>query len=361
MKGAVDMIVDLHCDTLMKLIDVPEGGDLYQNVWNVDIQKLQKSKYLLQDFAIFVDLKEHEDVYQRYLDMKSVFNEQVKKYASCVSHVRTYQDIATCRKEGRIAAMLSLEEGGVYAGSMERLEQGFRDGIRLITLTWNYPNELAWPNGMEGEDKGLTSRGWEFVDWMQSHGMIVDTSHLNDQGTKELLLHAKRPIMASHSNARALKDHPRNLPDELLRLYGEKGGLIGLNFSRNFVGSEPITARDGINNPRMIFAPVSEAEYHDIAVGKRPYPDNELTEPLVVSKAIDIARHARYMADIAGIETIALGTDFDGIQPFLEVHDASEMDKLISAFVEVGFTETEIEYICEKNALRFLKDTLPVA
>ena len=355
------MIIDLHCDTLMKLLDVPAGGDLYRNCWNIDIEKLQHSGYLMQDFAIFVDLQEHPDAYARYTEMKRVFTEQVTKYADHIRQVRSYEDIESCRKDGVIGALLSIEEGGVLGGDMDRLQAAYDDGVRLITLTWNYPNELAYPNGMEGKDKGLTARGWEFVEWMQAHGVIVDTSHLNDQGTRELLERTERPIMASHSNARSIKEHTRNLPDDLLRFYGEKGGIIGLNFSRNFVSPEPITSLDQIDNPKMFPRLVTTDEYHAIQTGQVPRPTGDLTEPLIVSKVADIAKHARYMVNLAGIETVALGTDFDGVQPYLEVHDASEMDKLVRALKKEQFSDDDIDRIFAKNALRFLKDTLPHA
>ena len=189
--------------------------------------------------------------------------------------------------------------------------------------------------------------------------MIVDTSHLNDQGTRELLERAEKPVMASHSNARAVFSHPRNLPDDLLRAFGEKGGVIGLNFSRNFVGSKPITDPSELNNPKLLLAPLTTEEYHQVAIGERPIPAPQLDTPLLVSKAADIARHARYIADMAGIETVALGTDFDGIQPYLEIHDASEMDKLFTALEKEGFSADDIDHISHKNAMRFFNDTLP--
>ncbi len=354
------MIIDLHCDTLMKLLDVPAGGDLRKNVWNIDLEKLQKSNYLLQDFAIFVDLEEHPDAYVRYGEMRDTFLANIEKYGDKVRRVRTLADLEACRRDHIIGALLSVEEGGVFGGDLQKLKKAFiEDGVRLVTLTWNYENELAFPNGTEGKDKGLKARGWEFVEWMQANGMIVDTSHLNDQGTRELLERAEKPVMASHSNARAVFSHPRNLPEDLLRAFGEKGGVIGLNFSRNFVGSKPITDPSEVNNPRLLLAPLTTEEYHQVAIGERPVPAPQLDSPLLVSKAADIARHARYIADIAGIETVALGTDFDGIQPYLEIHDASEMDKLFTALEKEGFSADDIDHISHKNAIRFFNDTLP--
>ena len=156
--------------------------------------------------------------------MRDTFLANIKKYGDKVRQVRTLADLEACRRDRIIGALLSVEEGGVFGGDLQKLKKAFtEDGVRLVTLTWNYENELAFPNGTEGKDKGLKARGWEFVEWMQANGMIVDTSHLNDQGTRELLERAEKPVMASHSNARAVFSHPRNLPDDLLRAFGEKG------------------------------------------------------------------------------------------------------------------------------------------
>lgn len=326
--------IDLHCDTISALADHPERGDLLKNTFEIDLDKLTRGDSFIQDFALFVEMSETPDVWARYEQLLAEYNKQLAFAGDKVHRILSAADIDVCEKEGKIGSMLSIEEGGVLGGSMEKLHRVYEDGVRLITLTWNFPNELGWPNKMEGEDKGLTERGWEIVEEMGRLHMIVDTSHLNDTGTRELLLHAKRAPVASHSDARALTEHSRNLPDDLLALYGERGGLIGLNFANHFLGS-PFTES---------FPAQPEL---DFSAGPRQ-----------VSLISDMVRHGLYMIDKAGEDILCLGTDFDGIEPAVEVKDASEMPRLADAFLAAGLHEEQVEKIFWKNAKRYLKEML---
>ena len=326
--------IDLHCDTISELADFPEKGNLGKSSLEIDVEKLRKGGAFLQDFALFVNMKTCGDVWQRYQVLLAEYRKQMEAHGSAFHQILSADDLEACGKDGKIGAMLSIEEGGVLGGSIEKLRQVHEDGVRLITLTWNYPNEIGWPNKMEGPDKGLTEAGWAIVEEMGRLHMIVDTSHLNDTGTRELLLHAKRPPVASHSDARALTEHSRNLPDDLIRLYGEKGGLIGLNFSNHFLGS-PFTE--------------SFPEQPELDFSKGPRQ---------VSLLSDMVRHGLHIIEQGGEDVLAIGTDFDGIEPALQVKDASEMPRLAEAFMAAGLTETQVEKIFCKNALRYLKDML---
>lgn len=327
--------IDLHCDTISELADHPERGSLAQSDYNIDVEKLRKGDAFLQDFALFVDM-EHcgGDVWQRYQFLLKKYNEEMEANKESFRRILSPADIDACEKDGKMGSLLSIEEGGVLGGSLDKLEEVHKDGVRLITLTWNYPNEIAWPNGMEGTDKGLTKKGRAIVEAMGDLHMIVDTSHLNDEGTRELLEGAERPPIASHSDARALHSRTRNLPDDLIRLFGERGGLIGLNFSRNFIGSDPVTGLPGRD---------------DIDFSKGP---------VLVSLIKDIVRHGLYIIDKGGEDVVCLGTDFDGIEPFLEVKDASYMPRLADAFSAAGLTDEQVEKLFWKNADRYLHDML---
>lgn len=326
--------IDLHCDTIYELADHPEKGSLMKSSLEIDLEKLRAGGGLIQDFALFVDLGKWPDPWARYQQLLGTFRAQKEKYGSHFRQILSAEDAAACEADGKLGAMLSIEEGGVLGGSLDRLRQVYEDGVRLITLTWNYPNELGWPNGMEGPNKGLTEAGWAVVEEMGRLHMIVDTSHLNDTGTRELLLKAKRPPVASHSDARAVTEHTRNLPDDLLALFGERGGLIGLNFSNHFLGSPAVTDFPGRD---------------DIDFSKGP---------VQVSLLRDMVRHGLYIMDKAGEDALCLGTDFDGIEPALEIRDASEMPRLADAFLAAGATEAQVEKIFSKNALRYLKEML---
>ena len=308
-------MIDLHCDTMMQLLDHPDSGDLYRNTWKIDIEKLQKAHSKIQDFALFINMGETNDPYGRYEEMRNLCVSQIHNYGEHIQHVLSYQDVESVYKSGKIGALMSIEEGGVLGGDLNKLKQAYQDGVRLITLTWNYPNGLGEPHCGE-QHKKLTSKGVEFVEAMQELGIIVDCSHLNDAGTEQLGDILEVPFIASHSNAREVWAHTRNLPDNLIRLIANKGGIIGLNFAQNFLGTSPI------------------------------------------SRIEDIVKHGLYLIDKGGEDVVALGTDFDGIPPDTEIADMSQMSRLYDAFKEAGLSVEQCEKLFWKNADRLLKEIL---
>ena len=308
-------MIDLHCDTIMQLLDHPDSGDLYRNTWKIDIEKLQKAHSKVQDFALFINLGDTNDPYGRYEEMRNLCTTQIHLYGEHIQHVLSYQDVESVYKSGKIGALMSIEEGGVLGGDLDKLKQAYQDGVRLITLTWNYPNGLGEPHCGE-QHKKLTQKGIEFVEAMQDLGIIVDCSHLNDAGTEQLGDILDVPFVASHSNAREVTAHTRNLPDKLIKLIANKGGVIGLNFAQSFLGTSP------------------------------------------VSRIEDIVKHGLYLINKGGEDVVALGTDFDGIKPNTEIKDASEMYRLYDAFKEAGLSVDQCEKLFWKNADRLLKEIL---
>ena len=308
-------MIDLHCDTIMQLLDHSDSGDLYRNTWKIDIEKLQKAHSKVQDFALFINLGKTNDPYGRYEEMRNLCTTQIHLYGEHIQHVLSYQDVESVYESGKIGALMSIEEGGVLGGDLDKLKQAYQDGVRLITLTWNYPNGLGEPHCGE-QHKKLTPKGIEFVEAMQDLGIIVDCSHLNDAGTEQLGDILDVPFVASHSNAREVTAHTRNLPDNLIKLIANKGGVIGLNFAQSFLGISP------------------------------------------VSRIEDIVKHGLYLINKGGEDVVALGTDFDGIKPNTEIKDASEMYRLYDAFKEVGLSVEQCEKLFWKNADRLLKEIL---
>ena len=308
-------MIDLHCDTIMQLLDHPDSGDLYRNTWKIDIEKLQKAHSKVQDFALFINLGKTNDPYGRYEEMRNLCTTQIHLYGEHIQHVLSYQDVESVYESGKIGALMSIEEGGVLGGDLDKLKQAYQDGVRLITLTWNYPNGLGEPHCGE-QHKKLTPKGIEFVEVMQDLGIIVDCSHLNDAGTEQLGDILDVPFVASHSNAREVTAHTRNLPDNLIKLIANKGGVIGLNFAQSFLGTSPVSRID------------------------------------------DIVKHGLYLINKGGEDVVALGTDFDGIKPNTEIKDASEMYRLYDAFKEAGLSVEQCEKLFWKNADRLLKEIL---
>ena len=324
-------VFDLHCDTLSELRrGKVEGSPLSfsSSPLMIDLKKLQEGDYLLQCFACFVDLAREDNPLSACLEMVDVFYELLADYPSLMQ-VKSPEDLRVLPSSGKIGAMLTVEEGGVCLGKEEILRDLYRLGVRMMTLTWNHENELAYPNQVPGQihnlwpstpetEKGLKEAGYAFLSEMERLHMIVDVSHLSDKGIWDVLSVSTRPFAASHSSARALCAHPRNLPDEMIRAMAEKGCLIGVNYCPSFLTEE---------------------------------------DP-PVSRMRDIVAHARHILKVGGEDILALGSDFDGITGELEVKDASCMPLLAEAFLKDGFTPREVEKIFYQNALRFFTENL---
>ena len=310
-------IIDLHCDTLSRLLAdrrAGGGGTLRSGPGgHVSLEKLRDSGYLLQAFACFVDLKSTEDPWGEVLALAELYREEAEKNRDLLASILSFSDLEQAKAEGRTGGLLTVEEGGVLEGDLDRLQTLHDLGVRLITLTWNYENELGFPNGKTG---GLKPKGFDCLAEMERLRMIPDVSHLGDDGFWDVCRAAKRPFLASHSCCRALRDHPRNLTDDMLRALADRGGIVGVNFYSHFLGTDP------------------------------------------VSRTGDILRHLRHMLDVGGLHLPALGSDFDGIDCALELGDAGGMPSLLAAMDAGGFTAEEIEAVTRKNAWTFLREAL---
>ncbi len=323
-------IADLHCDTLSALYTKERQGEavsLMKNDLRLDIQKMNKGKYLLQNFAVYVDWGEEENPYACAKEQIRLFMEQMKQHGGSIGQARTFREMEENRKAGRITAVLTLEEGEICQGSLEKLKELYDAGARMMTLTWNYENTYGSPAVLDErkicarEHKGLTETGIAFLERMEQLGMIVDVSHLSDEGIADVLKITKKPIAASHSNARSLCPHPRNLTDGQICSIAERGGIIGVNYYGKFLADKQ-------------------------------------EKGVYFSKIEDIVRHISYIADLGGISCVGLGSDFDGTNDNPDLKDASYMEYLACALKKQGFKSSEIEAVCYKNVWNFYKEML---
>jgi membrane dipeptidase len=310
-------LIDLHCDTILRLMENKDKYELKNNNFSVDLEKLKKANSLAQFFAMYVDLNETKDPLQRCLEMIDKFYLELSKNQSDIHIARNCLELEKNNNEGKISAFLTIEEGGVIKGDIENLRKLYGLGVRLITLTWNYPNEIGYPSCLDDcRDSGLTKFGTEVVYEMNNLGMLIDVSHLSDKGFYDVANLSSKPFVASHSNSRSIMGHCRNLSDDMIRTLSEKGGVLGINFEKFFL---------------------SESSK---------------------SRVDDMIHHIKYIRNVGGIEVISIGTDFDGISPNLEIEDIGQINKLVDALKANKFSEDEIEKICYRNALRVIKDVL---
>ena len=224
-------VVDMHCDTIAEIYkDHERGGrqSILENRLMLDLRKMQAGDYGLQNFALYVNLEQAKgSPFEFCMELLDTFYQEMEAHEDIIGIVRTYDDIRRNWEQGRMSALLTVEEGGTCQGKTAFLRDLYRLGVRMMTLTWNFPNELAFPNArIEDADgtfrmapdteHGLTDTGIAFVEEMERLGMIIDISHLNDAGIWDVFRYTSKPFVASHSNARAMASHPRNLTDDMI-------------------------------------------------------------------------------------------------------------------------------------------------
>ena len=326
--------IDMHCDTIMKLcIDEQKGieSNLRNNEYHIDLEKMKKGEYLAQCFAMFVPFTV-DNPFETCMDMIARYYKEIEQNKDLIAPAYNYQDILENKKNGKMSSILTIEEGGVTKCKLSYLRLFHRLGVRMITLTWNYANGIGHPNftfvkGVTPDFKspntkdGLTPFGIEMVKEMNRLGIIIDVSHLSDAGFYDVLKHTKGPFVASHSNARSVCNHARNLTDDMIRKLSLRGGVMGINFCADFLN------------------------------GKNENVPN-------FSKVSYIVEHIKHIVKVGGIECVALGSDFDGIEKDLEVKDASFMPMLKKALLDEGFSNEDIDKIFYKNFLRVFKEVV---
>lgn len=312
--------IDMHCDTLSELLVTEPGETVEKNHLCVDVERMRQTSMLAEFFACFVEIPDGEwdagyQKVQQMIARMEAEQVQIRKFRL----LKSIRDLEWAKRENGVLAMLTAEEGGILNGALERLEELYKKGVRLITLTWNYENCIGYPNSRHPEimQRGLKPFGTQVVEVMNEKGIIVDVSHLSDGGFWDCIRQSSKPIVASHSNARALCPHPRNLSDEMLHALGEKGGVAGLNFYPQFL--------------------------------KRDHP----------AEIADIVRHGMYILRKAGEDAVALGTDFDGFEAGQDwIRGIGEMEQIWEAFHRAGMTQRQLDKLQYQNVERILCEIL---
>lgn len=311
--------VDMHCDTITKLYK--QSGNLSSNDIHIDINKLKKGECLLQNFAIFTNLANEDSNFTKA--SIDYYYSQLELNKDSIRPVYKYEDILNNENNGYINAMLTLEEGSVVDKDLNNLNWFYDKGVRMITLTWNYPNGIGYPNvdlSVEHNNDptydfntkdGLTDFGIEYVKRCNELGIIIDVSHLSDKGFYDVCKYSDKPFVASHSNARSVCKAGRNLTDDMIKMLAQKGGVTGLNYCSAF-----------IDNDDQNFTTIE-----------------------------GMVKHINHIVNIGGIGCVGLGSDFDGIENGLEIKDASGV-QLLYKELKKYYSEDDIEKIFYKNVLR---------
>lgn len=303
---------DCHCDTLTRL--AAEGGRLRKNSAHVDLERVSRqfSRYG-QIFALWADVRGNQgDIGERFMEKYrkaiSLLEEEKDQLRLCVSAA----DLDKAWEEGKTAAFLSVEDASYMGRYIDRAKEL---GIRFVLPVWNYENEYGWGAAADN-GKGLKRAGIEMIRKLESQEIVIDVSHLSEAGFYDVCEYTQRPFMASHSNARSCHFHLRNLTDDQIRILIARGGFIGLNLYREFLGDENC----GIDQ---------------------------------------ILCHADHILGLGGEKILGFGCDFDGCEAFPQGIAGSEsMEKVAELFLRHNYPEEAVKDLFYRNAREFLRRVL---
>lgn len=332
-----------------------------------DLRRLKAGGIDAEFFAIyvgagFVNKKPAEGggAARRALDMIGVVLDQVHRYPDALEIASTAADIRRIAKQGKIAALMGIEGGHAIEDSLPALRLFYRLGVRYMTLTHVNSNDWADSEGDQSDStvahhNGLTDFGRDVVREMNRLGMLVDISHVADKTFFDVIATTRAPVIASHSSARALANHPRNLSDDMLRVLARNGGVVMVNFYDGFLDARKteLALRTRVLEKEFARQFPNDPKHVGVEVDKWYLANSPGQTPLSV--LIDHIDHIDHIAKVAGIDHVGLGSDFDGAPAFPEdMEDISKLPNLTVALMKRGYSDTDIKKALGENFLRVM-------
>lgn len=313
-------ICDCHCDTLTELYN--KNASLYENEQHFDIKRQIALGGGLQFCAIYVptEVFRYQGGLRYTLCLLDKYNQEIKKLHENgidVLQVRTAEDAGNVLKH-KAATLLAIEEGGAIDGSLEALRCLYELGVRAMTLTWSNRNDIADGINEEATGSGLTLFGKQVVAEMNRLGMLVDVSHISTAGFWSVIKTSTKPIIATHSNAKSLCSHPRNLNDEQIKALAQNDGLAGITFAGQFL----------------------EEDWRNACIES-------------------VYKHIDYMLNLIGNDDhIGFGSDFDGIShPPYNIQGVQDYKPLIE-YLSKYYSDETINKITHQNVINLLQKVL---
>jgi len=324
-----------------------------------DITRLRAGHVGGQFWAAYVPVStihegEHAAVYA--LEQIDLVHRMCAKYPATFAMARTAADVERNFKAARISCLIGIEGGHAIENSLGALREFARLGVRYMTLThWE---TLDWADAATDSAKhgGLTPFGEDVVREMNRVGMLVDLSHVSDGTMSDALRVSRAPVIFSHSSARALDNHVRNVPDSILMLLAKNGGVVMTNFAPDYVSEELRRFSEGLQQKA---AALRAAGMDSLAVR-----DSLTAWRAAAPKATlaQVADHVEYLRKVAGVDHVGIGSDFDGISSVpAGLEDVSKFPDLIAELLRRGWTETDVKKVAGLNTLRVLREAERVA
>ena len=368
------LTVDTHADTPLRMIepgfDLAERHNPLDTGSKVDYPRMKEGGLDAIFFAAFVsqDIRDNEGNERAkalVLEMIDAVISSTEENSDLVGLALTPKDAYALERDGKRAIYLAIENGYPIGDDLANIELFFNKGVRYITLVHSSNNDIAdsATDSSGAEHNGLSAFGEEVVREMNRLGIMVDVSHASDDVFFDAIALSEAPIIATHSNARSVTEHQRNMSDEMLRLMAENGGVVQMTLLSSYLRDEPPNpARSAaLEELRSSMKSVSEMSPEERA--ERRLAFNQINEKFPTPSATvkHVVDHIDHMVSIAGIDHVGIGCDFDGGGGIDGVFDASEVMNITIELVRRGYSEEDIEKIWGKNVMRVFGEVQKVA
>jgi membrane dipeptidase len=360
------IVIDTHADTPQRFLDEDYdiGSTDPSDHGHISLDKAKAGNLGAEFFSIWVEPETNQGRFARHtLDLIDSVYEQAARHPDRMMMAFSTADIERAHREHKLAALLGIEGGHSIENDIRLLRDYYRLGVRYMTLSWSNTNEFADSSGDMEDSKvehhnGLTDGGKQIVLEMNRLGMLVDISHVSDKTFYDAIAVTKAPVIASHSSARALTNHPRNMTDDMLRAVAKNGGVVQVNFYSAFIDDDYRKASDAQAKERDAAVKANADKLK--AAGKTvTYLDNDRVEREWTAKIprpplSALIDHIDHVAKIAGIDHVGLGSDFDGVNGATPegINSAADLPKITQALLDRGYSAGDIRKILGGNLLR---------
>ncbi|MEQ8784713.1 MAG: membrane dipeptidase [Pirellulaceae bacterium] len=326
-----------------------------QPTLNTDIPRLKKGNVGAQFWSVYVPAETAKtgEALLQTLQQIELVNAMIERYPDTFELARTVSDIERIRGKGKIASLIGVEGGHSIENSLENLRRLHKLGAGYMTIT--HSDTLDWADSATDDPKhgGLNAFGEQVVREMNRLGMLVDLSHVAPETMKDAIRVSEAPIIYSHSSARAVADHPRNVPDDVLRQVKENGGVVMVNFFSGFVvpaSAQKMSEMFAVSRELRAKFP-KEEDY------QRERKKWEVRNPYDAGTLHHVVDHIDHIVRVAGIDHVGLGSDFDGVSKLpRQLEDVSTYPLITQELLNRGYTEAEIHKILSGNLLRVMRE-----
>ncbi|CAN5873141.1 dipeptidase [soil metagenome] len=358
------IIIDGHNDIPSPMVDddfnlatdsvgkFHNDGDPY----HTDLNRFKKSGITGEFFSIYTSGNDYQKggKMRRAMDLIDATMREIERHPNELMFCTTAAQIRQAKKQNKVCALMGIEGGYVIENSLYALRNFYRLGIRYMTLTHNVSHEWADAHRGEVKNNGLSDFGKEVVREMNRLGMLVDISHVSDKVMNDVLDVSTAPIIASHSSARGVANHTRNVPDDVLKRVAKNGGVIMINFYPSFLDERTNTEENERAARLKTQIDALREQYKD---NRQAYNEAErklfAENPIYVAPYTRIVDHIDHIKTVAGIDNIGIGSDYDGV-PFLP-EPMNGMEDLVLVTYEMlkrGYSENDIKKVLGENFLR---------